>query len=107
MKSERGPLRRHFVTPKVAQVPMTLGNAAAAALGLVAAALARQNTIAAKIRRAIQDLHIDSADPILPVPAQAQLAPDEKDMGGARYKGRLIPEKPAHWFRLRDRLNAV
>jgi hypothetical protein len=30
MKSEPGPpLRRHFVTPKVAQVPMTLGGAAA------------------------------------------------------------------------------
>jgi hypothetical protein len=24
-------------------------------------------------------------------------------MGGATYKGRLIHEKPAHWFRLRDR----
>lgn len=31
MKSEAAPpLRRHFVTPKVAQVPMTLGGAAAA-----------------------------------------------------------------------------
>ena len=31
MKSKPGPpLRRHFVTPKVAQVPMTLGGAAAA-----------------------------------------------------------------------------
>ena len=31
MKSEPSPpLRRHFVTPKVAQVPMTLGEAAAA-----------------------------------------------------------------------------
>jgi hypothetical protein len=30
-KSDPGPpLRRHFVTPKVAQVPMTLGGAAAA-----------------------------------------------------------------------------
>jgi hypothetical protein len=36
MKSEPGPpLRRHFVTPKVAQVPMTLGNAAAARVRLI------------------------------------------------------------------------
>jgi hypothetical protein len=36
MKSYSGPpLRRHFVTPKVAQVPMTLGNAAAGCVRLI------------------------------------------------------------------------
>jgi hypothetical protein len=33
------PLRRHFMTPKVAQMPMTLGNAAAARFCLIVCCL--------------------------------------------------------------------